>query len=250
MRIIYEKEELERIKSLYYLKGLITEDSIWGIFARKARSWSSSNEDDIARLFKTTEVALAKSIDDIVNSAIKAKNIATLDDIQLKLLHAYNPSGLQQGVEYASANTIKTLNGYAKSKGRPSWKSFRDEVQGIGPKPQSQPQAKPNADHVQVRQNPVGGIYGNPLSGKRISNRSFVDSIANIDFNKIKNWGGSIDNFNKVIAKAIKTGDYSYVSSGGFEKFGITNFREFLKNNISSVNEVIPETGRWSVNFK
>ena len=59
-----------------------------------------------------------------------------------------------------------------------------------------------------------------------------------------------MDEYNKVIAKAIKTGDYSYVSSGGFEKFGITNFRDFLKNNIEKINEVIPESGRWSVNFK
>jgi len=173
-----------------------------------------------------------------------------LDDLQAKLMHFYNPSGQAVGVEAAKKNVVKFLNGYSKSKGKANWKVVRDEVSGAAPKPQAQAQPKPNADYVQVRQNPVGGIFGNKLSGQRISNRSFYDTISNIDSSKIANWGGSIDNYNKVIARAIKTGDYQYISSGGFEKFGITNFRDFLKNNIAKINEVVPETGRWSVNFK
>jgi hypothetical protein len=250
MGLIFESEELDRIKSIYYSKGILTEDSIWGTLLRKALSWASKNEDEIALLFKTSEVALAKSIDDIVNAGIKSKNIVPLDDIQKKLMHAFNPSDSPEGVAQAVQKTKNMLNGYAKSKGRPSWQSFRDEASGVTPKPQGQAQTKPNADHVQVRQNPIGGIFGNKFSGKRISNRSFADTINDIDSSNILNWGGSLDNYNKVIANAIKTGDYKHVSSKGFEKFGITNLRDFLKNNIATVNEVIPETGRWSVTFK
>jgi hypothetical protein len=239
-KVLLNEEEKNNIRLMYESYGIIlNEDSVFGAIAKKALAWAGKNEDDIVKLFKTTEVALAKSIDDIVSAAAKSKSLTQLDDLQAKLMHFYNPSGQPAGIEVAKQNTVKFLNGYSKSKGKTSWREIRDEVSGVPPKPQGQ-----------VKPNPVGGVAGNRLSGNRISNRSFVDSVGNVDFSKITNWGGSMDNYNKVIARAIKTGDYRYVSSGGFEKFGITNFRDFLKNNIATVNEVIPETGRWSVTFK
>ena len=55
----------------------------------------------------------------------------------------------------------------------------------------------------------------------------------------------AFDNYYNTIEERI-----SKISRGGFEKFGIPNFREYLKNNISKINEVDPLTGRWSVIFK
>ena len=259
-RFIIENDEKERIKFLYESKGIIlSEESIWGFIVRAAKRLAGQSEDDLIRTFKTTEVALAKSLDDIVSNAIKSKNIAELDDLQAKLMHTYNPSDSAEGIQEAKNLVIKFLNGYSKSKGKSNWKAIRDEVQGIHPeakpqgqaqpKPQGQPQSKPNDDHVQFRQNPPGGIAGNKFSGNRISNNSFPNATG-IDPTNIKNWNGSIDNYNKIIANAIKTGDFREVSSTGFERFGITDFRKFLQNNISKVNEVDPLTGRWSVIFK
>jgi hypothetical protein len=87
----------------------------------------------------------------------------------------------------------------------------------------------------------------NLLSGNRISNRSFSDSEINWD--KISN-ATNLNDYNKLIANAINTGDYSYISRGGFEKYGIDNFRDYLMNNIEMVNDLDAPTGRWSVNFK
>jgi hypothetical protein len=239
---IIENDEKERIKFLYESKGIIlNEDSIWGGLARVARKLAGQSEDDIAKALKTTEVAIAKSLDDIILSAVKAKNIAAADDIQVKLMHYFNPSGAEQGVVAAQQQVKNFLNGYAKSKNKLNWQTIRDEISGVRPQPKPQSQAKPN---------PIGGIFGNKFSGNRISNGSFTNVIKDIDPSKISNWGGSIDNYNKIIANAIKTGNYEKVSRGGFEKFGINNFRDFLKNNIAKINEVVPETGRWSVTFK
>jgi hypothetical protein len=69
------------------------------------------------------------------------------------------------------------------------------------------------------------------------------------DFTNITN-AKNIDDYNKFIAQAIESGDFSKISAKGFEKFGIPNFRDYLKNNIAKINEVNPTTGRWSVNFK
>jgi hypothetical protein len=251
-KFLLNEEEKNDIRTMYESIGIfLNEDSVFGTIARKALAWAGKNEDDIVKLFKTTEIALAKSIDDLVGAATKSKSLTQLDDLQAKLMHFYNPSGQVAGIEAAKKNVVKFLNGYSKSKGKANWKVVRDEVSGTAPKPQAPSQSSVNPDYAQVRQNPVGGMFGNKLSGNRISNRSFTGSnLDQIDASKIKNFGGSMDEYNKVIAKAIKTGDYQYVSSGGFEKFGITNFRDFLKNNIAKINEVIPESGRWSVNFK
>jgi hypothetical protein len=249
---IIENDEKERIKFLYESKGIVlNEDSIWGGLGRVARKLMGQSEDDIARVLKTTEVAITKSLDDIILSAVKSKNIAVADDIQVKMMHYFNPSGTQEGAVAAQQEVKNFLNGYAKSKGKSNWKMVRDEISGVQPQPKPQPQNKPtNDDFVQVRQNPSGGLAGNKLSGRKVANNSFINVMDDIDTSKILNFHGSMDNYNKVIAKAIKTGEYKYVSSGGFEKFGILDFRKFLQNNIDKINEVDPLTGRWNVIFK
>lgn len=230
MKKLLTESEKEQIKLLYESKGvLLFEDSIWGALAKKALSWAGKNEDDIALLFKTTEKTLAKSIDDIVEVATKAKSVEQLDDIQMKLMHFYNPSGAAANIPKAQQQMKNFLNGFAKSKGKQNWTQIKDGVLG------------------KVESSSASSIIRDIFKGQRISNNSFVKMKP--DFTNILN-AKNMDDYNKVIAKAIKTGDYSYISSKGFEKFGIDNFRNYLKNNISKINEVDPLTGRWSVIFK
>jgi len=230
MKKLLNESEKEQIKLLYESKGiLLFEDSIWGALAKKALSWVGKNEDDIALLFKTTEKTLAKSIDDIVEVATKAKSVEQLDDIQMKLMHFYNPSGAAQNIPKAQQQMKNFLNGFAKSKGKQNWTQIKDEVIG------------------KVESSGASSVIRDILKGQRISNNSFVKMKP--DFTNILN-AKNMDDYNKFIARAIKTGNYGEISSKGFEKFGIPNFREYLKNNISKINEVDPLTGRWSVVFK
>jgi|LakMenEpi03Aug12_release.lakeMendotaPanAssembly.Ray.scaffolds.fasta_scaffold97000_2 hypothetical protein len=241
-KFLLNEEEIDNIRMMYESYGIIlNEESIFGTIARKAVAWAGKNEDDIIKLFQTTEAALAKSIDDIVSASIKTRNLAQLDDLQAKLMHFYNPSGQEAGIQLAKQNTVKFLNAYSKSKGKTSWREIRDEVSGV-----SKPQGA-------AASGSAGSTTPNMFSKERISNRWYgftnPEYLEKIDWSKVSN-AKNMDDYNKVIAKAIKTGDYSYVSRGGFEKFGISDFRDYLKNNISKVNEVIPEIGRWSVVFK
>lgn len=230
MKKLLDESEKERIKLLYESKGiLLSEETIWGALAKKALSWVGKNEDDIALLFKTTEKTLAKSIDDIVEVASKSKSVEQLDDIQMKLMHFYNPSGAAQNIPKAQQQMKNFLNGFAKSKGKTNWTQIKDEVLG------------------KVESSGASSVIRDILKGQRISNNSFVKMKP--DFTNILN-AKNMDDYNKFIARAIKTGNYSEISSKGFEKFGIPNFREYLKNNISKINEVDPLTGRWSVVFK
>jgi hypothetical protein len=93
----------------------------------------------------------------------------------------------------------------------------------------------------------ISNTTENLLKGNRISNRSFGDS--DIDWSKVTN-AKNMNDYNKLISQAIQTGNYQSISRGGFEKFGIANFRDYLMNNISTVNELDPNIGRWSVTFK
>jgi hypothetical protein len=93
----------------------------------------------------------------------------------------------------------------------------------------------------------ISNTTENLLKGKRISNRSFVDS--DIDWTNVSN-SKNMNDYNKLIAQAIQTGDYQYISRSGFERFGIDNFRDHLMNNISTIHELDPSIGRWSVTFK
>ena len=214
----------------------------FGQIAKKALGWVSKNEDEIATLFKTTEVALAKSIDDIIEGAIKSKSITPIDDIQKKLMHYYNPSGIAENVPKAQQQMKNFLNGYSKSKGMKSWNDVRNSVNG-----------KPSPNVGQSSAKSAYGAVKDMFKGQRISNRWY--GFTNPEYSKFIEWdkitnAKNMDDYNKIIAKAIKTNNYSHISSKGFEKFGIDNFRDYLKNNISKVNEVDPTTGRWSVIFK
>lgn len=230
--------EKERIKLLYESKGiLLNEDGIVGLLARVARRLVGKNSDDIATAFRTTEVALAKSMDDIIIGARKSKSLTELRDIEIKLMHIFNPSGLDATIKPAQENLKNFLNGYAKSKGKANWQVIRNEVVG-----------EVKDDVVSAAQT----VAKNLMTGERISNRwyGFHDPYSPlVDWSKIsnaKNW----DEYNKLIAQAIKTNDFSKISRGGFEKFGVPNFRDMLMNNIKVVNEVDPLVGRWSVTFR
>jgi hypothetical protein len=203
----------------------------WGSIAKKALSWVGKNEDDIATLFKTSEKALAQNMDEIVGTALKSKNIAQLDDIQMKLMHFYNPSGLKENIPAAQQQMKNFLNGYSKSKGKASWKVFREEITGTTPPKTAQGTAQASS---QASSQAVRDI----MKGQRVSNRWY--GFTDPSYSKYINWDGitnakNMEDYNKIIAKAIKTGDYQYVSRSGFEKFGIPNFREYLQKNIDKV---------------
>jgi hypothetical protein len=245
-RFILETEEKKRITKLYESKGLLLNEQL-GNLIRKATSWAGKNEDDIATLFKTSEKALATTIDDIVVKALNSKSITQLDDLQIKLMHAFNPSGQAANVPAAQQQVKNFLNGYAKSKGNQGWKDIRTAVSN---------QAKPNAGQSSGA---AASAVTNKLAGQRVSNRWVYWTPEYIDFSQmstIKN----MDELNKVIAQAIKTGPFNIIPRGGFEKLGIKasdyggeGFRGFIKDQLgkgATVNEVVPETGRWSMNFR
>ena len=204
----------------------------WGQIAKKAVNWVSKNEDEIAILFKTSEKALLQSMDELVGTAIKSKAIQQIDDIQIKLMHFYNPSGIAANIPKAQQQMKNFLNGYSKAKGKSNWQVVRNEVSGT----QKVAQATSN-------------IIKDMLKGQRVSNRWWGWKPENIDFTKFTN-KMSFDELNKAIATAIKTKKWDLVPRSGFEKLGITNFRKYLIDNIKTINELDPSIGRWSVNFK
>jgi hypothetical protein len=52
-----------------------------------------------------------------------------------------------------------------------------------------------------------------------------------IDWSKIKN-ATNVEEYDRIINKAISTNNLGIISRGGFEKYGIPNFRHFIKNKI------------------
>ena len=64
----------------------------------------------------------------------------------------------------------------------------------------------------------------------------FINFISNvfgdgslIDWSKITNAKNSND-YNSLIKQALDTGDVQYISRGGFEDYGIPDFRQYLKD--------------------
>lgn len=92
-----------------------------------------------------------------------------------------------------------------------------------------------NAASRQTALKPLAGVMSDssPFRNMSILNNGWItQNSKNIDFSQITN-AKTADELNKLIANALKTGDYSMISRGGFEKFGISNFREFLQKSIN-----------------
>lgn len=264
--MILENIKKEEIKKLYESHGIFLLQEGIGDFFRKISGIALKNEDDIFRAFKTNADSFGLNfIDDIVTKSKSVKNLQDIENLQTQLMHSFNPSGLSENVPLAMEKTKKILNGYAKSKGKNNFQEIKDEIIGkinnnqTGQQQyggQSNQQYK-NNDWAKFNEKQKGTITGTSwFSGKRISNRTIDSIMPKIDWSKIKNKGNGktpqefTAYYNNLIAKAIKTNDFQYVSSKGFEELGIDHFREFLQNNISKIVEVIPESGRWSVVFK
>ena len=91
-----------------------------------------------------------------------------------------------------------------------------------------------------------------PFRNMSILNNGWItQNSKNIDFSQITN-AKTADELNKLIANALKTGDYSMISRGGFEKFGISNFREFLQKSINLDKKMYinPKDGGFYFTFK
>ncbi|NBO22336.1 hypothetical protein EBU94_03210 [bacterium] len=246
---ILETDERKRIINLYQSKGLILNEQL-GALIRKAISWAGKNEDDIATLFKTSEKALAVTIDDIVSAAVKSKSVTQLDDLQIKLMHAFNPSGQVPNMVNAQAQVKNILNGYAKSKGQSNWTQIKNSV--TSPTQSAGQSAGASASSA-------AAASANKLAGQRVSNRWYGWTPDNIDFTQMSNIK-NIDELNKAIANALKSGNLNLIPRGGFDKLGIKStdfggygFRGFMKDQMinkgAKINEIIPEQGRWSVTF-
>lgn len=250
-KFFLEDLEKERIKLLYESYGIIlNEDSIWGILSKKALSFIGKNEDDIARLFKTTEVALAKNLDDIVRISIKSKSITQLDDIQIKLMHIFNPSGAAENIAIAQQKTKNFLNGYAKSRGESGWKSIRDEVSGAAPTSQrASSSSSSSSTYSKSTYDVLKDIF---KSGNNISSDILKKNSQHIDWSKVTN-AKNIDDYNLMIVQALQNQEnLKYISSGGFEKFGITNFRDFLRKSqdFSSRRYAMTQPVFWNFKIK
>jgi len=100
------------------------------------------------------------------------------------------------------------------------------------------------------------GVNNNPslFDGKRISRNSFVYIIP--DFTKMVEGINDLESFNRNMAYAldlISKNDpkgYNYIPRGGFEQFGIVDFRQYCKDNIQMINRVDVDASDWSVTFK
>jgi hypothetical protein len=245
------ESDLTRIVKKVILESNLLNE-IWGKMARMATKNIARSEDDIIRAFKTEEAALAKSInDDVVAIAIRNRSIQVLEDMEAKVIHFYNPSGSAAGMEQAKRETQKFLNGYAKSQGKSGWGQIRNEVTGSAGPTYGGAAAGSSSAGSSSAGSAYAGATRNMMAGQRVSNRWHLWKPQNIDFSKFSN-PMTMEQLDRQIAKALKTGDYNLIPRYGFEKFGITNFRQFIKDQIGNgarINEVIPETGRWSINF-
>lgn len=87
------------------------------------------------------------------------------------------------------------------------------------------------------------------ISGTRVGSNYFDNEL--IDWSKIDN-AKNIQEYNKIISQALKTGDYSKISKGGFEEYGIEDFQNFLRTKVDLESQVMygGKDGTWGFKVK
>ena len=104
-----------------------------------------------------------------------------------------------------------------------------------------------------ANQSKNAGTVPDLFGGNQIANYSFngdwVPDITKTSFS-------SLDQLHRNIAGALQAklnGDPNwtrFIPSKGFEKFGVVDFRDYMKQNLSKIHEADPNTGKWKVEFK
>lgn len=248
-KFVITEEDKKNILKMY--KNNLSEGDIWsqiiGGLSRFARKTITQNEDDLIKAFKTTEAALAKNIDEIVETAIKSGNMNEIQNLEAKLINAFDPSGTNQ--QMAIEQTKKFLNSYAKSKGNSGWKDIRSKAQ---------PSQTGSASQSSTATSSSATRSAKEWANGKLSSRS---RFSGADFTQGTNYQNQ-DMFNKFMAqeaekfqKMSKLGldinaFWSTISAKGFEKYGIKNMRDWLRKNVEGVYHADPSKGEWSIQLK
>jgi hypothetical protein len=256
-KFLIDNDEYVRIQNLYESYGinLISEDI--GQIARDIRKAGFIKDVETAKSVLKDMKNLVSYMDEIINAAKKIKSITSLDDIVVKLIHIYNPGQLPEKFAEAKTQVINLLNGYSQTKGFQNYARLKDDVvkaessaksasgegQGFTKNSQQSSSYSKSADNV------LKDIF---KSGNNISSDILKKYSQYIDWSKVTN-AKNIDDYNIWIAKAIQNPEnLKYISSGGFEKFGIDNFRDFLNRggDFSARQYANTQNGAWYFKVK
>lgn len=207
-----------------------------GIAARKLLK---NSQDDIMKFFETQAGrAIVADIDNVVASATKNKNIDELERMEKMVYHWMNDGRGDHG--NVSVEFEKFMNTYARSKGKGSWGAIRDEVTGT-------PRVNPSGA---ARAAGAAGWGGGGLSSK--------SRFSGADFTNKTNYNNQ-EQFNRVMSmdaeriirgyKNLSNG-WDYISAKGFEKYGITDMRKWLRQNVKEIRWANPEANEWEIVLK
>ena len=255
-KFLIDDNEYIRIQNLYESYGinLLSEDI--GQIARDIKKAGYIKDIETAKTVLKTMESFVKYMDEILISAKKIKSVSSLDDIVAKLIHIYNPSGLAENMGEAKKQVIYLLNAYSQTKRFENFARLKDDVV------RAESSAKSASGEGQAfnRSSNQGSTYATNAdnilkdifkSGKNISSEELKNYSQYIDWTKITN-AKNINDYNVLISKAISNPEnLKYISSGGFEKFGIPNFRDFLNKNQDFSARIYSDTkGFWYFKIK
>lgn len=271
------------------LQTIIEEVLPIGKLAARARKLPNIESINDAIVALKNEAEMLETFDEIYKNASKRKNISELETLEARLIHMFAPSSVQDEVNLARVRAFRILNGYAILREFESWDELKTIAHNGGRKksplrPPEPKRTEPKRPEPTEKQNKyyspeyeeLANYYReilrrkkeqeareankprNLFSKRHISDRVLTDEEWSkflfgkkipIDWSKIK-FAKTPEEYNKIIANAIDSADYKYISKGGFENFGVEDFQELLRNKIVTVNDLNPETGRWLVLFK
>lgn len=248
-KFVITEEDKKNILKMY--KNNLSEGDIFSKFigaaSRFAKNTLAQSEDDLIRAFKTTEAALAKNIDELVETAIRSGKAEDLVNLERKLLFAIDQ--LEQDLPKSKEKIKKLLNSYAKSRGNTSWHEIKSKVQ---------PSQTVGASQSSTATSSSATRSAKEWANGKLSSRS---RFSGADFTQGTNYQNQ-EMFNKIMAqeaekfhKMSKLGldinaFWSTISAKGFEKYGIKNMRDWLRKNVEGVYNADPSKGEWSIQLK
>lgn len=204
-----------------------------------ARTYLKSSQDDIIKFFETQAgKIIVADIDNIIASATKNKNMTEISNLEDQIYHMMNAGRHDYGD--VSVEFKKFMDAYARSKGKGSWGAIRDEVTGT-------PKVNPSGA---ARAAGAAGWGGGGLSSK--SRFSGADFMNKTNYNNKEQFDRVMSIEAERIIKGIKnlSNGWDYISAKGFEKYGITDMRKWLRQNVKEIRWANPEANEWVIVLK
>lgn len=242
--------EIKRVREIIFHKEILTESTLGGL-SDELVNWVIKQSDELVNIMGKNAESIIK-LSKNFNGASISDQISIIKTIMASLpdsqIIKFSKSFLDDNTNQISKTINNQINIYNENlKKYPNLTKedviyiFKKDIDSLFKGSDESLNKLIN----QIKEDASNKIYKSTIKSSTTNDfyKLNIGDGSKIDFSKITN-AKNIEDYRKIIDDAINSGDFSKISKGGFESYGIDNFRVHLMKNYpqKSIDNINPQS--------